>query len=370
MKTRFLAIIATSLFLRVPGNAQTQRVDTVYVSSMYTTHIHFPTDLIYADLSNKQDLDAMIVDKSKDVLAVKARWPFQSTCNITSMESNGNLRSYILKYREHPASLVVDEKHGVYNAVPDTVDISSLYTSHLVFTSELLYADLSDMDGVAAMILPQSPNVLAIKARVNFGEQTSSVTALESDGFVHTYILRYREHPSEKVISKQREGPSMQPGGQVVSKLRQQDAPLLKDVITYPQRIFHIATKQDRITVIVENIFTYSDITYITMRIDNRSGVSYEADRTSFVIGSRSKNRSRIVEETSLVPKSSVGSLTAAPQKRSRMAFSFDKITLSQEQVLRICVYEMNGRREFFLTLTPEDINLAVKPDIIEKENR
>ena len=184
------------IFICKPG------VDTIYVSSMYTTHIHFPTDLVYADLSNKTDLDAMVVEKSKDVIAVKAKYPFGNTCNITAIESNGKLKSYIIKYREHADVLIIDEKYSWVTDRPDTVEISSLYTSHLVFSSALLYADLSDMEGVSAMILPQSQNVLALKARMDFGARTSSVSVLESDGFLHTYILRYVEHPAKKVIRK------------------------------------------------------------------------------------------------------------------------------------------------------------------------
>ncbi len=177
-------------------------VDTIYVSSMYTTHIYFQTDLVYVELSNKTDIDAIVVEKSKDVIAVKAKYPFDNTCNITAIESNGNLKSYILKYREHPDVLVIDEKNPWFFIRPDTVEISSLYTSHLVFSSALIYADLSDIEGVSAMIIPQSQNVLALKARVDFGAQTSSVSVLESDGFLHTYILRYVEHPAKKVIRK------------------------------------------------------------------------------------------------------------------------------------------------------------------------
>jgi len=177
-------------------------VDTIYVSSLYTTHIYFPTDLVYADLSNKTDLDAMVVEKSKDVLAVKAKRPFDNTCNITVIESYGHLKSYIIKYREHPDVLVIDEENPWFFIRPDTVEISSLYTSHLVFSSALLYADLSDMEGVSAMIIPQSQSVLALKARMDFGARTSSVSVLESDGFLHTYILRYVEHPAKKVIRK------------------------------------------------------------------------------------------------------------------------------------------------------------------------
>lgn len=351
-----LCAVLGAVTLRAQGGG----VDTVWVSSRFTTHIMFPTDLIYADLSNKAAVDALLVGKSEDVLAVKARAPFSDPCNITAMESNGTLRTYILMYRDTPSTLVIDEKHGVYDAAPEYVYISRLYTSHMVFSSDISYVDLSDMQDVTAAVVEKSPNVLAIKALDDFGARTSSVTVLEADGWLHTYVLRYGEHPEAKIMNMMRKDPD---GNRTAaSRLRNQDAPLLKEVLGYPQQLFHIATRKERISVVCENIFSYSDITYIVLRIENGGGVSFEAGKTGFVIGSRHRGK-KIVEEAPLLVKNSVGSLTAAPGETSRMAFSFDKVTLSPNQVLRVCVYEENGRREFFLTLSNKDVNLAVRPD-------
>lgn len=360
----------------LPAKADPERVDTIAISSIYTTHILFPTDIVYADLSNKRDIDAMMVENAKDVIAIKAKHPFLSTCNITTMESNGTLRTYILRYEAHPKTLVIDEKHGIYNTAPEYVAVSSLYTSHMVYNSDLVYAHLSNQDEVTAMILKQSPNVLAIKARGDFGLNTSTVTVLESTGFIHTYIVSYEQHPQSLVMNFQTEAPGGSslsageaPSGnlQVVSRLRKDDAPLLKEVIDYPQHLFHIATRKNKILVVCENIFSYSDITYMTLRIENHSGVSFEADRTSFVIGSKPRRKNIIVEETNLIPKSSLGTLTVAPGSKERIVYSFDKVTLAPDQVLKICVYELNGRRDFFLRLSPKDVNEAPRPDSVAK---
>lgn len=356
-----MAVILAAAFT---AGAQ-QAVDTVWVSSKYTTHILFPTDLIYADLSNKEDVDALNVGKSKDVLAIKARGPFTRPCNITAMESNGTIRTYTLLFSDRPETLIIDEKHGIYDAEPEDLFVSSLFTSHLVFSSELIYEDLSNLDYVSAAVVEKSSNVLAIKANYDFGLETSSLSVLESDGYLHTYIIRYAEYPEKKIINFQKGGTSG--NGQVVSLIRKQDAPELKTVLEYPQQLFHIATRKGGITVVCENIFSYSDITYLVIRIDNRAGVSFEADRTSFVIGSKNKGKKRITEETNLFPKNSVGTLTVAPGETSRIAYTFDKVTMSANQVLRVCIYELNGRREFFLTLSPEDVNLAVRPDDVRR---
>lgn len=360
-KKPYLIIIGLLAAVLTSNAQEAASVDTVWVSQKYTTHILFPTDLIYADLSNKEDVDALKVGKNEDVLAIKARGPFTNPCNITAMESSGVIRTYILMYREFPETLIIDEKHGVYTSEPGEIFISDLYTSHMVFSSELVYEDLSNLDDVSAAVVEKSTNVLAIKANRDFGRETSSVTVLESDGYLHTYIIRYAKHPDRKIMNFQQDGETG--NSQVVSLLRKQDAPVLKEVLDYPQQLYHIATRKGGISIVCENVFSYSDITYIILRITNRGGVSFEADRTNFVIGSRNEGKKRIEEETNMVPKNSVGTLTVAPGATSRIAFSLDKITLASNQVLRICVYELNGRREFFLTLSAEDVNLAVRPE-------
>lgn len=353
------------------ASPKSERVDTISISSIYTTHILFPTDVVYADLSNKADIDAMLVENAKDVIALKAKHPFKTTCNVTTMESNGTLRTYILRYERTPKTLVIDEKHGIYDAEPENIAISSIYTSHMIYDSDLVYAHLSNTDDMTAMILPQSQNVFAIKAKVPFSGRTWSATVLESTGFIHTYIVSYEEHPMSLVMNYQTSARSTQPDSQVqvVSRLRKDDAPVLKEVINYPQHLYHIATRKNKITLVCENIFSYSDITYITLRIENRSGVSFEADRTSFVIGSKPRRKNTIVEETNLIPKSSIGTLTVAPGSQEKMTFTFDKITLAQDQVLRVCVYELNGRRDYFLKLSAKDVNEASRPDSVNNQH-
>ena len=72
MKHRFLPILAAALLFPFGGHARTQ-ADTLRVSDIFTTHIIFNTDLIYADLSNSQACAAKILEQSKNMMALKAR---------------------------------------------------------------------------------------------------------------------------------------------------------------------------------------------------------------------------------------------------------------------------------------------------------
>lgn len=264
---------------------------------------------------------------------------------------------------------------------PDTLKISTLYTTHVVFTTEVTYADLSNTAIVAAKKVEQNTNMLAIKAREPF-TTTASVTALEANGSIHTFILAYDEHPDMLIIDtrtpateqpvpesgRRRSGRGVTTrhttsGTANVSMVRRSDAPDLKEVIGYPQTVFHIAGRSQRITASCTNIFAYSDITYVTLTLSNRSGVSYEAADASFIIESRNKGKRKVVTEKNVFPKNRYGTLSAGPDETAKICYSLEKVTLSDDQVLKVYIYEQGGQRNLVLTLSPADVNQAKIPE-------
>lgn len=278
----------------------------------------------------------------------------------------------------------------------DTVYVSRLYTTHLIFSTDLTYADLSDMENIMAKIVEQSKNTFALRAKQPF-QTTASVSMLESNGVFHTFILRYCEQPdrlvldlrdkgraeeaareaaaqeavpvSERGVRRLRaaEGTTTQDGSRV-SALRKEDAPKVREVWTYPRNLFHLTKKYLRVRFTCENIIAYSDITYITVSVENRSGVSYEADQAMFVVEDNNRDRRKVKPEPVYQEvKGSYGSLTAPPGTYARATYSFPKITLTKDQVLNIYLYEKNGQRNLMLTLSPDDVNLASMPSEIKK---
>ena len=103
--------------------------------------------------------------------------------------------------------------------------------------------------------------------------------------------------------------------GSHVNRLWQKDAPPLKDVMDYKQGLFHLSRSSGRVKLICENIFTYSDITYIILRLENRSGVSFDVSDATFSIEPRSKAKRKLVSAKPVIPKNKVGTLTAADRK-------------------------------------------------------
>ena len=50
-------------------------------------------------------------------------------------------------------------------AQTDTLWVSDIYTTHIIFDTDLTYVDLSNGQSVAAKIIDQNRNMLAIKAK-------------------------------------------------------------------------------------------------------------------------------------------------------------------------------------------------------------
>ena len=247
------------------------------------------------------------------------------------------------------------------HAQTDTLKISTAYTTHVIFSTDVTYADLSNNRIVAAKIVEHNRNILAIKAKCPFDEYTS-VSALEANGTMHTYIVRYEESPRELIIDERNSEASTSKGGEMrtnVTSNRRSDAPTLSQMSSSNQRIHHIGSRAYGIIALCENIVSYSDITYITLSIRNKSGVSYDIKDATFVLESKKRNKRSVVIEKTIFPEGRHGSLNCPVGEKAKMAYSFKKITLSKDQVLKIYLYEHGGQRNLEMTIDTNDINKA-----------
>lgn len=369
-------------------------IDTVYLSTLYTTHIIFDTDISYADLSNLRDIAGKVVPESKNKLAMKARVPFSSTASVSVEEANGTFHTYILKYAQHPRFLIIDTRPGTDMwalSKLDTVKLSTLYTTHLIFASDVIYADISQPGVITGKLVDQGKNKLAAKAREPF-HTTASMSVEEANGVFHTYILEYEEHPASLVKDTREEnkpilgsigGETMhgvgsgsyvrnagsktldgsEYGGVSANNLKKADAPTLAEIMKKKQGLFHLSTKKYDLRITCENIYSYSDVIYFTFRLDNNSGISYEASDATFVIESNNKTKRKIVHEENVFPKNRFGSLTAAAHGSTRICYSFDKMALSSDQLFKVYLYESGGQRNLALQVSYKDINNAISPN-------
>lgn len=247
------------------------------------------------------------------------------------------------------------------NAETDTLRISTAYTTHVIFSTDITYADLSNNRIVAAKIVEHNRNILAVKAKCAF-EETTSISALEANGTMHTYIVGYEDNPTTLIIDEREDKTTISRGEEMrtnVTYNRRSDAPTLSQMSSSLQAIYHIGAREYGITALCENIVSYSDITYITLSITNKSGVSYDIKDATFVLESKKRNKRSVVIEKTIFPEGRHGSLNCPVGEKTKMAYSFKKITLSNDQILKVYFYEHGGQRNLEITINTNDINKA-----------
>lgn len=240
----------------------------------------------------------------------------------------------------------------------DTVYISTMSTTHIRFSSELKYVDLSNKV-LSARIVEGSKDIVAVKAKEAF-EFTTTMSCLEADGRLHTFIVAYDESPEVLIVDMRRS--PVRPGMTDMTKPRvtdlvQEDLDEKVGVLDSLEReIYHIGDVAYDIKVLCENVIIKDDVTYIDLSIENGSAVSYSMSSPRFVIESKRKTKRGLVYEKQLFPKHTSGETVTAPGTVSRMEFSFDKVTLVKGQVFRIYLYEDGGPRNFVLSFGVRDL--------------
>ena len=267
------------------------------------------------------------------------------------------------------------------SAQSDTLRVSARYTSHVIFSTDITYADKSDGGNIAAKVVEQNKNMIALKARGPFTEPCS-VSALESNGRMWTFIVVYDDSPEKLIVDTRRKETevSSDSGKQeeekpntsgkkgsrkssekerTASTWKSGDAPTLDEVSKMGRELYHIGTAGYGVNVLCENIYSYSDITYMVFSVDNTSGISYDVTDATFVIESRKRSKRTVAYDQTIFPRSRYGSLAAGPGRKGKIVYSFDKMTLSKEQVLKVYLYENGGQRNLVMTVSPSDINRA-----------
>lgn len=293
-----------------------------------------------------------------------------------------------------------------------TIKIGTLSTTHVLFTSDLTYVDVSTPDAIAAKVVDASKNMLALKARKEFNF-TTTISALESNGTMHTFYVRYDSTPQELLVDtrlddsatantfntqvrpvqdggakqeqasapqgnessgttprKRRQqdsqGPSQATGvsvsGTATSNFGRSNAPTIEEVMRKDRGLYHLSDKTYGLEASIVNIFAYSDLTYVVISLRNGSDIGYEAGDAQFTVENRKVSAKSLSTAKSVWPKSSYGTLSCPPMSETMIGYTIPKMTLQKNEVLKIYIYEKGGARNLFLTLTDKDVNYAVSP--------
>ena len=257
---------------------------------------------------------------------------------------------------------------GITSAqAPDTLFISTTQVVHIRFGSELKYVNLGNK-AIVAKIVDGSKDYVAVKAREPFSAVTS-MSCLESNGSMHTFLVAFREHPSRLDIDTRVPARTAVSAGTAVSSEVRPPAPAdtafsfssqsFETIAAMPKELYHIGARDYGIELFCDNLLIKDDVLFVVFSIKNGSTVSYELSDPRFAIESKRRTKRGLQYEKAIFPRNSYGLGVTAPDSTSRLIFTFDKVTLTKGQVLRVYFYERGGARNFCITLTPKDISKA-----------
>ena len=253
----------------------------------------------------------------------------------------------------------------------DTIKISNITTTHIRFSSEIKYVDLSNKV-LAAKIVEGSRDIIALKAKEPFNFITT-MSCLEANGAMHTYLVQFEEYPKQLVIE---EGISNRPvasekplssGGENFSETpyptssnQSANVSSLEQALKQPKSLYHIGAEGYGISIFCDNVFIKDDVMYVVLNIDNKSATTYSLSEPRFSIESKKRTKRGLIYEKQIFPKNILGMEPIAPNTQTRMVFSFDKISVLQGQVFRAYLYESGGTRNYVITFSEKDINKTI----------
>ena len=197
----------------------------------------------------------------------------------------------------------------------DTVYISTMSTTHIRFSSELKYVDLSNKV-LSARIVEGSKDIVAVKAKEAF-EFTTTMSCLEADGRLHTFIVAYDESPEVLIVDMRRSSVRLgmtnliEAGTTDMVQWNQDEKLGVSD--TLEREIYHIVDEAYDIKVFCENVINKDEVTYIVLSVENGSAVSYSMLTPRFVLESKRKTKRGLVYEKLLFPKHTSGKSVTVP---------------------------------------------------------
>ena len=406
MTHHIIRLSAASLLLGLLASfGAAAQQDTLQVSSRYTSHVIFSTDVTYADMSNSQVITAKVVEQNKNMIAVRARSVFSEPCSISALESNGRMWTFIVVYRDSPDELIVDtrEQRRRPQQQAEPAPSSSYQSRQPQAQSAPRESYANDDSRQRSSYSARDGRRAQREQEIAAAEEQRQAEEREKAGRKaqkkadrqarrEQYAQEYGEYDgggsvfssgkssgkaSRKASKDSYDSSSRSSRDDAyngsygdsyasssarasnVSTWKQGDAPMLSDVAGMPRKLYHIGTSGYGVDVQVENIYSYSDITYMVISVENGSGISWDVTDATFVIESRRQTKRTVSYDQTVFPKSRYGTLGAGPGGAGRIVYSFDKMTLSEDQVLKVYLYESSGQRNLVMTVSPDDINRA-----------
>ncbi|QHT70747.1 conjugative transposon protein TraN [Rhodocytophaga rosea] len=253
-------------------------------------------------------------------------------------------------------------------------------TTHLIFPHKIVYVDLGSADLLAEKV-EQVENILKLKANVE-GFSTTNLTVLTGSGSYFSFLVDYAIAPkelnivlAEKTTGKENSStdfplsPFPRANDGIAStgakalfenkSLNQTYMEKLSGLVMGRKQTRHLAgLAKYNMRFALHGLYIQDDLFFYHLQVANRSNISYDIDFIRFFIRDKKVGKRTASQEREIFPHYIFNpTLNTIPGNGSLdQVYVMEKVTIPDDKVLRIELFEKKGGRHLSFLLTNKDI--------------
>lgn len=241
-------------------------------------------------------------------------------------------------------------------------------TTVLVFPYEVISADFGS-PAILSQKDKAAPNVLKLKAGVRDFVPTS-MYVITAAGKLYPFTVGFTEHPDERPINmgKQEEveyADALLEG----SKMNAADiSAVMEDLLLRTPDRLSWGKKRGMIRLGLGELVEKDGLLFIQLAVENESWVDYLPENWVFTVQDKKQGKRTAIRQVNKEPVAFRTFEGVAGKSGGVAVFAFPRFTISDAKELSIQVFESNGDRNPFLTLSGKQL-LHVKPILISNHN-
>lgn len=256
---------------------------------------------------------------------------------------------------------------------PHKVEVTFDKTVHILFPAEVRYVDLGS-NYLLAGKASGAENVVRVKAAVRGFEGETNFSVITADGCFYSFNVAYADEPAQLSIEME-DWLRKNPEGSFASdrmfvKLKELggETPVLVNRIMYNiykknvRDVKHIGSKQLGMQALLKGIYVHNDLLYFHTSLHNYTSLSFDIDYIRFIVKDKKVVKRTAMQESVIEPVRTFNNLTTVDGKTTvRNVFVLPKITIPDDKVLEVEIYERNGGRHQSYRIENTDL-VAAKP--------
>lgn len=256
---------------------------------------------------------------------------------------------------------------------PHKVEVTFDKTVHILFPAEVKYVDLGSNNLLAGKAAG-AENVVRVKAAVRGFQGETNFSVITADGCFYSFNVAYADEPAQLSIEMEdwlRKNPEGSfANDRMFVKLKELggETPVLVGKIMYNiykknvRDLKHIGSKQLGMQALLKGIYVHNDLLYFHTSLRNYTNLSFDIDYIRFIVKDKKMAKRTAMQESVIEPVRTFNNLvTVDGQATVRNVFVLPKVTIPDDKVLEIEIYERNGGRHQSYRIENTDL-VAAKP--------